>query len=288
MLYTRPPIPEDIGGCDQQICQDLLDLLQENEGIMGVGKPKFKPRSRAMPPLTLSPAVHTFFSIMCNEINQLGMNRNASQNITRAEQLAITRLQNDRTFVIKEADKGGNVVVWPVKMYSQEAYSQLHDQKCYAKLPSDPTFVFKLKLDRLLMAAKNDGIIQKQEFNFLTVEDPVIPTFYILPKVHKNATKPPGRPIVAGIGGLCEKPCIFVDHFLQPLVLQLPSYLRESTSVLQEFGKLKIDGDYLLVTCDVEALYPDIQQHHGMRAVTYFLDKKDNSKRMLDSFVIDQ
>lgn len=56
----------------------------------------------------------------------------------------------------------------------------------------------------------------------MTVEHPVIPTFYLMPKMLKNNTCPPGRPIVV-IGSVSERACIFVYSFLQPLVLDLPT-----------------------------------------------------------------
>lgn len=102
---------------------------------------------------------------------------------------------------MKEADKGGNDVLWPIAKYTQEAHRQLGNP-CYVKLPS----------------ARSFGIISKQEHAFLTVDKPVTPTFYILPILHKDPVSPLGRPIVAGIGGLSEKACLYIDYYLQPLV----------------------------------------------------------------------
>lgn len=88
----------------------------------------------------------------------------AARNLSKSETLALRKLQNNTTFIIKESDKGGNVVVWPVNMYLQEAYRQLNNNTLYQKLPMDPMCVFKKKLDRLLAAAMRLGVIQKQDF----------------------------------------------------------------------------------------------------------------------------
>lgn len=125
--------------------------------------------------------------------------------------------------VIKEADKGGNVDILPEDMYVVEVFRQLNNATYYCKLPSDPTSVYKRKLDEILEWGLDQKVIDHLEFRFLSQEHPVIPTFYILPKIHKHPTQPPGRPIGAGIGSLTEPSCIFIDHFLQPHVLCLDS-----------------------------------------------------------------
>lgn len=174
------------------------------------------------------------------------------------------------------------MVLWPTDMYISDNNTQYH-----SKLPSDPTPIFKRKLDNLLESAKITGIINPQEFSFLTVQHPVIPTLYLLSKINKDSRVPPGRPIVAGIRGLSEKACMFVDYHLQPFVLHLPSYLRDSTSMIQLFEDFEYDGKILLVTCDVESLYTNISHQHGIAAVTHFLDSEEGRDRMLDSFIVD-
>lgn len=107
------------------------------------------------------------------------------------------------------------------------------------------TGVFKKRLDRLLQTGRDMQILSKKEFEFLRVDHAVIPTFYLLPKIHKRLTKPPGRPIVAGIGGL----------------------------------------DVLVVTCDVESLYSNIRHTDGITAIKYFLEKSDPQDMMHSSFL---
>ncbi|KAM4037032.1 uncharacterized protein ACNLHF_015827 [Anomaloglossus baeobatrachus] len=109
-------------------------------------------------------------------------------------------------------------------------------------LPSDPTALFMSKLHRLLDSAWHLGIINETEKKYLWVDQPVIPTLYLLPKVHKSITKPPGRPIVDS------------SHFIR---------------ICQD---IKLAPGDLLVTCDVESLYTNIKHMDGMHAVTYFLD----------------
>lgn len=62
-------------------------------------------------------------------------------------------------------------------------------------------------LIQLVDTAFSKGVISKNTHDYLIVQNPRTPCLYLLPKVHKNAKNPPGRPIVSGNGGLCEPLC---------------------------------------------------------------------------------
>ncbi|KAM4048962.1 uncharacterized protein ACNLHF_025742 [Anomaloglossus baeobatrachus] len=51
----------------------------------------------------------------------------------------------------------------------------------------------------ILSQAFDEGIIPKKLLDFMKNLHPRLATFYLIPKVHKNITDPPGRPIVAEI-----------------------------------------------------------------------------------------
>lgn len=139
--------------------------------------------------------------------------------VSPQERSAIRQLSDNHSLIIKEADKGGNVVIWPVELYMAEAKRQLGNNILYVPLPADPTDCYKKKLDQILKTAKQYGIVTKSELDFLKVDRPAIPTFYMVPKIHKSLHNPLGRPIVSGIGGLCEKISTSVDFYLELFVL---------------------------------------------------------------------
>lgn len=62
------------------------------------------------------------------------------------------------------------------------------------------------------------GVIDDKLREHLLVSDPVCPILHILPKIQKHVFLPTSRPIVAGIGSVTEKRCIWLDSLLQPLV----------------------------------------------------------------------
>ena len=56
--------------------------------------------------------------------------------------------------------------------------------------------------------------------------------FYMLPKIHKNILPPPYRPIISGNNSPTERVSQFVDHFLRPYLSKIPSYLQDTSHLL--------------------------------------------------------
>ncbi|KAM4044171.1 uncharacterized protein ACNLHF_008225 isoform 1-T2 [Anomaloglossus baeobatrachus] len=173
--------------------------------------------------------------------------------------------------VVKQADKGGNVGIWPTVKYEAEAFRQLNNRDCYRKLDSNPSAIFKSELDNILKKACNDNIIPVGILEGLVNQFPIVPTIYFLPEVHKSLQDTLGRPIVSGVNSLCEPACRFLDYYLQPLMFDLPSYIRDSADLLVRIQDLHLDDDVIMMTADVESLYTSIAHSDGLRAVEFYL-----------------
>lgn len=76
------------------------------------------------------------------------------------------------------------------------------------------------------------GILNKEESAYLIPTAPRVPVLYSLPKIHKSVSKPPGCPIISGIDFVTAWLGKYVDEFVQPLVVQTLSYLRDTTQVI--------------------------------------------------------
>ncbi|XP_075449199.1 uncharacterized protein LOC142490667 [Ascaphus truei] len=118
-------------------------------------------------------------------------------NLSASESLALKTLRDDESLIIRQADKGGGVVVQNMCDYEKEALRLLNDTTSYVKLPKDPTAEYLRVLKALLDNAVALSVINTTEFAFLFSEFPRIPIFYHLPKIHKALVDPPGRPIVS-------------------------------------------------------------------------------------------
>ena len=129
------------------------------------------------------------------------------------EKQALLDLQSDTSVLIRPADKGGSVVLMDRTVYVNDGHRQLLDNTFYKKLRSDPTCQFQNTIFTVLDGYLSSGQITKKEHDFLAIQHPKIATFYTLPKLHKNVTQPPGRPIVAGIDAVTAALSTFVDFF---------------------------------------------------------------------------
>lgn len=71
-------------------------------------------------------------------------------NLTDTEKEALKSLNEDTNIIIRNADKGGSVVILDSTTYKEEAVHQLSDTVTYFKLRGDPTMSFKQEFGNLL------------------------------------------------------------------------------------------------------------------------------------------
>ncbi|XP_077137274.1 uncharacterized protein LOC143799701 [Ranitomeya variabilis] len=198
------------------------------------------PKSLFNPHQHRGPNIDTFFSLVSEEFRKWENNNNKHKiqkhgigknkikkenNISKREKMALEDLRQNTDIVIRQADKGGGVVVQNRSDYIEEA---LNIQEAYER-----------------------NILNNTEKRFLSNPAPTMALFYHLPKLHKNCEKPPGRPIISGIGSLTCHLSHYIDLFLQDLVKSLPSYLRDSTQLIEELRDIEWEDNYSFISLDV-------------------------------------
>lgn len=122
--------------------------------------------------------------------------------------------------------------------------------------------------------AKEKKLIDENEYKFLAIKTPQIPTFYALPKVHKGVNPLKGCPIVAGIGGLTQNVGIYIDKILRHFVIALPFYTHDTMDLLKKIYSITVEPNTILASVDVEALYSSISHDKGLEAVRLFLSTR--------------
>ncbi|CAJ0921398.1 unnamed protein product [Ranitomeya imitator] len=272
----------DLGGTmgddgEQEALDALMALLEENSTDTSKFPVGLINKSNKFPPLTLVPAVDTFTKMVASEIEDMKSRPNQPHvnNLSREERVALGELKSWDDVVFKIADKGGNVVIWPNHMYEAQAKKLLSNSSEYKTLAYNPMIGFKEELIDILTNAVEANVIPKKLLDIYIKLHPRLATFYLVPKVHKNPEDPPGRPIVAANEGLCEIICNIVEYYLKPLVIQLPSYIRDTTAALGHLEGIQLNEDMILVTADVEALYSSIRHIDGLQAVGKYLSQSN-------------
>ncbi|KAJ0050395.1 hypothetical protein NL108_018525 [Boleophthalmus pectinirostris] len=143
---------------------------------------------------------------------------------------------------------------------------QLSDNTFYEKLPSNPTDDFKNSIHEALSVLLQNGEISENEYSFLKVDYPIIPTFYILPKIHKSLENPPGRPIVASIGSITSNLSIFIDSIIRPAAEALPSFIKDTGHMInfvESIDCVSNEEEWYLVSFDINSMYTSIP-HDGV------------------------
>ena len=89
----------------------------------------------------------------------------------------------------------------------------------------------------------------------------------MLPKIHKNKSPVPGRPIVSANSSPTERISQLADLFLQPLVSKTKSYVKDTTDFLNKVETTtRPKPGSILCTIDVTSLYTNIPNQEGIEA----------------------
>ena len=217
----------------------------------------FRPKSKFNPSKT-DAAIELYLChieeklLSCTEIKY------SSYNLTREEQQAMYNFKNDRTIVIKEADKGSAVVIWDKKDCLLEAEKQLSCKETYEEVSSDPSFLIRTIHDTLKKNRKR-GDIFSNNLDYFNVENPKFGRFYLLPKIHNRMYDIPGGTVISNCGLYTENISAFLDHQLKPIAMRVKSYIKDTNGFFKKLRDLPdLPQDSIICAIDVVGLYPSI------------------------------
>ncbi len=240
---------------------------------------KFKKRSSWVP----APNSLVASLTLCNQrdLDDFSPSKKITRdNLSQTERLAMGSLTLNTNIVIKPADKGSATVILNKLDYIQEGLRQLTDSNFYTHLDSNPTDSNLAIISTFLDTLVTKKEISPQTRDFLLDYKARTPEFYMLPKIHKNKNPPPGRPIISGNNSPTERISQLVDHFLQPLVPKLASFVKDSSDFLNIISHIEdnLPNNALLCTLDVSSLYTNIPHFEGMRACAESLQNNNHPK----------
>ncbi|KAL5012387.1 hypothetical protein ScPMuIL_010938 [Solemya velum] len=175
--------------------------------------------------------------------------QNVKENLTVREKAALKHIHEDETIVIKEADKGGAIVILDTLYYKQLVMEQLNDHNFYERIESNKDKTVMRDIKKFLK--KHHESFTNNEIDYLTNFEGKTSNFYGLPKIHKskeiqdaikqqhtiyvqvkNPTDLKLRPIIAGPQSPTQRLINLIDILLKPYCNQVPSFVEDDIDFL--------------------------------------------------------
>ena len=242
---------------------------QEDEGFTSSGNSSWLPKDTHH-------TVKTYIEKVRNDFDSYHSESPRSRpNLTQGEREAMEDLASRDDILISKADKGGAVVIQDADDYVKEANRQLGNEEFYRQVDRDLTKEHTDIVNATIEQFATEKLIPEKTAKALRAVEPKTPKFYTLPKVHKE--NHPGRPIIAAINSPTSKLARFVDHHLQPIAEQLPSFVKDTGHFLRKIRDIgKVPKNAILVTMDVSSLYTNIPHREGLSAAARALEARTN------------
>ena len=244
----------------------------------------FKPKSK-FNPRNKDAAIELYLSSLEEKLMKVEVPKDKFNNLTNSEQKALYDLKNDKSIVIKSADKGSAVVVWDREDYIKEPEKQLGDEEVYEDVSDDAAPLLKA-INGVIAKIRKRGDLKRDTLDYFIMKDPKFARFYLLPKIHKRLHNVPGRPVISNSGYYTETISSFLDHHLQPLDQAVKSYIKETNEFLKKLRSLpKLPDDIILCTMDVVGLYPNIPHEEGLSALRKRLENRKEKYVSTDTII---
>ena len=96
-----------------------------------------------------------------------------------------------------------------------------------------------------------------------------LPMFYGLPKIHKNPISL--RPVVSSSSSLLSVFSIWLDYGMKDLLPLVDSYLKDSTTFINELKNIKLPETARIFTANAKSMYTNINTDAGLTAIENFL-----------------
>ena len=226
----------------------------------------------------------------------------------------LNNLRSNPNIIIKPADKNLGLAIMDRTQYINMCLTHLQDNNTYELIDNKKVGTAQKRawatLKRILIKyekmysnseANNrnnkDKIRSKLADSLLRLEPTVFNTinvarlglFYNLPKMHKRKGNiVPGRPIVSAPGTMTYYASVYVNNLLTPFLRKIPTVCFSSKNTIDEidtiFGNpciLSNSPDTVILTADVNSLYPSIPIEAGITACRDFLEEQKCDDELL-------
>ena len=209
----------------------------------------------------------------------------SKKNLTKIQLKHLQNLQQDKTIIIKPADKGSANVIQNTSDYLIEGQCQLNKKQHYKLLKDPLQGENAIKINAILNKIQEKGLLDQKQFNHLKApSNPRERIMYLLPKIHKSKDTwsnniPPGRPIISNVASESYLAAQYVTSFLAPLSKSHPSYIKDTYDFLERIKFLKVPNNVYLCSLDIEGMYTNIDNIQGIQAIKELFSNNPDPSR---------
>ena len=249
--------------------------------------PAIKKTSRWKAPTSRFPELELFLESVKKDLFDPNNIRSIPDNLSPGERKALSTLRDVDGLTIKIQDKGSKFVVIDKEVYDAKMKEQLENPLHYEKIDSDPSTEFVDVISQWGKKWLERGQISEEIAQWVTNKNAKPGKAFGTIKTHKEGN--PLRLITSCCGTAIENLSAFTEFYLKPLAQGLPSFVKDTTHLLQKIEDLNKMGPFpkesLLVSWDVVAMFPNIDNHLGINAITEALNSRTTNFPSTDCIV---
>ena len=209
--------------------------------------------------------------------------RKPRDNLTKEERLVLRNLKHSDN-IIRIQDKGSRFVILNRQEYHSKILGQLSNSLHYDKVHSDPTLDHFEEVKNWGRKWLSEGQISQEIATWITNLEPKLGVAFGKVKTHKRDN--PLRLITSCCGTAIERVSVFTELYLKPLFQNLPSFIKDSTDLINKIQALNAKGPFpvgsLLVYWDVVSMFPNTDNTLGITAVRKVLDSRSSKFSSID------
>lgn len=184
--------------------------------------------------------------------------------------MVLKKQNKNEDIITLKFDKGGAMVVMDNNYYIEKMHDHLDNSGCYKKLGRNPIKRIAKEVSKAIEGSSLDRETKEK----LKTTSTMTPKIYGLSKIHKDGV--PLRPIVETIGLSMYKLAKFLARKLKPLVGNIDTYIKYSSSFIEKIKGTNIKIDDILPSFDVVSLFTMIPINEGMKVIEDMTDFEDN------------
>lgn len=240
--------------------------------IVGEQYPLFKLKQGSSPP-KLNKATTDYLKDVKNKLEKALSHTHSKRGSHFVKEIEHVQKWAAGKFIIKPADKNLGLTVMTLETYKRLCNEYLTANTKQIETPADVQ-VERLKniatrtildFSHCIDAGVKDYLLAKEK------EACNLASFYILPKMHKQPVG--ARPIVAAHSCPFTPLSKWLSKVLHPCVARLDQFLRDSSELTQILTQTTFPRDCVLVTFDVESMYPNMDKDIAIEGVIFTLSK---------------